>query len=46
MHTVLSRDYNIAILERIFVIDTIETDDLSSKFHILPILVKELKNII
>ncbi len=50
MHAVLSRGYNIAaVLDRIFVTDTIETDDLSSKFHIVPILtilVKELKNII
>ncbi|WP_341788517.1 MULTISPECIES: ribose-phosphate pyrophosphokinase [unclassified Rickettsia] len=48
-HAVLSKNYDIALLDRIFVTDTIETDDLSSKFHIipiLPILVKELKNII
>lgn len=48
-HAVLSKNYDIALLDRIFVTDTVETDDLPYKFHIipiLPILVKELKNII
>ncbi|MGX6960614.1 MAG: ribose-phosphate diphosphokinase [Rickettsia endosymbiont of Pentastiridius leporinus] len=46
-HAVLSKAYK--TIDNIFVTDTIEVNDLPSKFHIipiLPILVKELKNIL
>jgi len=50
-HAVLSKSYNIenSVIDNIFITDTIEINDLSSKFHvipILPIILKELKNII